>query len=208
MDRTAHGSRNSHIAGFAGGNGLEMPISSKRADSVASCAKEVRLNLLMAQEFGCSRLAGRDFAMELQTAKFGRISIEPDDILQFPHGLIGFEQLRHWVLLSDSANDAVAWLQSVNDTTVALPVVSPRQFLPKYRVCATREQLDSLELRQLDQAFVLVVVAKTGESLTANLKAPVIINLDRQLGRQVVTSDEQPLQMELDNVPLPLRKSA
>ncbi|HMC10031.1 MAG TPA: flagellar assembly protein FliW, partial [Pirellulaceae bacterium] len=45
--------------------------------------------------------------------------------------------------------------------------------------------------------------------LTLNLKAPLIINLDRRLGRQVITTDEQPVALPL--VPAPpalLRKSA
>ena len=146
--------------------------------------------------------------MDLQTSQFGRITIEADDILAFPHGLIGFEDLHHWVLLADSANESIAWLQSVDDSDVAMPVVSPRLFKPEYRVCSSREHLTTLGLDEYHRAFVLVIVAKHGVSLTANLKAPVIINLDRGVGRQVVTTDDQPLQLELANASAPLRKSA
>jgi flagellar assembly factor FliW len=44
--------------------------------------------------------------------------------------------------------------------------------------------------------------------LTLNLKAPLIINLDRRLGRQVITSDEQPVVLTLPSAPPLLRKSA
>ena len=44
--------------------------------------------------------------------------------------------------------------------------------------------------------------------LTLNLRAPLVINLDRRIGCQVVTVDPQPMQYELANLPAELRKSA
>jgi flagellar assembly factor FliW len=41
-----------------------------------------------------------------------------------------------------------------------------------------------------------------------NLKAPVIINLDRRLGRQVVTLDEQPIALPFASCPAAARKIA
>ncbi|MCI0403985.1 MAG: flagellar assembly protein FliW, partial [Acidobacteria bacterium] len=60
-----------------------------------------------------------------------------------------------------------------------------------------------------DSAFVLSVVSKSDGELTLNLKAPLIINLDRRLGRQVVTADEQPVAWQLNRLaPAVLRMSA
>ena len=124
---------------------------------------------------------------------FGPVEIEVDDILLFPHGVIAFEDCRHWVLLADDENDALGWLQSVTRGEVAVPVVSPRRFAPEYQVHVTRGQLAPLELSHFDQAYVLSVVSQSDGDLTLNLKAPLIINLDRRLGRQVITTDEQPV---------------
>ncbi len=146
--------------------------------------------------------------MQINTSRFGPIEIEPEDILLFSHGLFAFENHRHWVLLSDGHNDGVAWLQSLGDAEVALPMVSPRKFIPGYQVRILRSQLTPLELAALDQAFVLNVLSQDAGQLTVNLKAPVLINLDRRIGRQIVTIDEQPLQLALPALTLPLRKSA
>lgn len=146
--------------------------------------------------------------MQLHTSRFGLVEIEPEDILLFSKGLFSFENHRHWVLLADADNDAVAWLQSLNDPEIALPMVSPRKFLPGYQVRLARDQLTPLELAALDQAFVLTVLGRNDGELTLNLKAPVIINLDRRIGRQVVSNDEQPLQLALPSAAVPLRKSA
>jgi flagellar assembly factor FliW len=80
--------------------------------------------------------------------------------------------------------------------------------VPGYRVSIGRNQLTPLELAALDQAFVLNVVNRNQDQLTINLRAPVIINLNRRIGRQVVTSDEQPLQLVLPTAAVRLRKSA
>ena len=146
--------------------------------------------------------------MQLDTTRFGLVSIEPDDLLHFPAGLIGFEDLCHWVLLADAENEALGWLQSASRPETALAVVSPRRYIPHYRVRVARGEVETLALGRDNRAFVLAVLAKTGEDLTANLKAPVIINLDRRLGRQVVTSDDQPVQYVLSGPSAELRKSA
>jgi flagellar assembly factor FliW len=146
--------------------------------------------------------------MLIHTTRFGSVEIEPEDILLFSNGLIGFAECRHWVLLSDADNESVGWLQNIARPDLAVAVVSPRRFVPEYQVRVARGQLDALELSEVDQAYVLVVVGKNDRTLTINLKAPLIINLDRRMGRQVVTNDDQPMQLELRTLPVTLRKSA
>lgn len=147
--------------------------------------------------------------MHIQTTHFGPVEVDVDDILLFPRGLMAFEDCRHWVLLADGCNDGLGWLQSVSRGELALPVVSPRRFAADYQVHVTRGQLAPLEFSQFDLAYVLSVVSKNDQDLTLNLKAPLIINLDRRIGRQVITTDEQPVAFRLPRaISLSLRKSA
>ena len=146
--------------------------------------------------------------MLLETSRFGAVDVEVEDILHFPDGLIGLEDQRHWVLLADEENDSLGWLQSVKSSHVALPVVSPRRFASDYQVRIVRSQLAPLSLGSADQAFVLNVINRHGDQFTVNLQAPVIINLDRRLGRQVVTLDEQPIALPFAGCPVPARKIA
>lgn len=154
--------------------------------------------------------------MIIKTSRFGPMEIEADDILLFPQGLFGFEECRHWVLLADADNESVGWLQNISRPDLALAVVSPRQFVPGYEVRVPRGQLTPLQLSEIAQAYVLTVVAKNDGFLTVNLKSPLVINLDRRLGRQIVTCDDQPMQHCLAALPaasagsstIPFRKSA
>lgn len=146
--------------------------------------------------------------MQLATSRFGIVDVEADDVLLFPLGLAGFEHIQHWVLLADADNDAVAWLQSVQQPEIALAVVSPRRFVPDYQVRVSRGQLNGLELSSTEDACVLAIMAKHEGQLTLNLRAPIVINLEGRLGRQVITTDEQPLQMELPVTSASARKIA
>ena len=118
-------------------------------------------------------------------------------MLLMPHGLIGFETCRHWILLSGEGNEEVAWLQSVAQSNVAIPVVSPRRFAPNYRAHVNRRELTMLHIHTQDQLYVLSVVSKSGVTLTANLKSPILLNASRHLAIQVVVTDEQPLALPL-----------
>ncbi len=146
--------------------------------------------------------------MHVHTTRFGSVAIQADDIILFPQGLFAFAQHRHWVLLADSANAAVGWLQSINDPRLTMAVVSPRRFSPDYRVRVDRKQLGPLQLDQANRPFVLTLVSHHEDQLTINLKAPVLINLDRRLGVQVIVADEQPLRLGVAQAPEPIRKTA
>jgi len=146
--------------------------------------------------------------MQISTTRFDSVEIEADDILLFSSGLIGFEECRHWVILADAENDAVAWLHCITHPEVAVPVISPRRFLNDYQVRVGRSELAPLQLSAVDQAYVLAIVSKNDHRLTINLKAPLIINLDGRMGRQVIASDDQPMQFELAHTPAQLKKSA
>ena len=146
--------------------------------------------------------------MKIHTTRFASIEIEPDDILFFRNGLVGFEDCRHWVLLADADNRAVAWLQSMQHSDIALPVVSPRRFVTDYQVRLEPADVQSLQLTSAGQAYVLGVVSRDADVLTMNLKAPLVINLERRIGCQVVTTDAQPMQYELATLPTLLRRSA
>ena len=146
--------------------------------------------------------------MKIQTTRFSQIEIEPDDILFFRHGIFGFENCRHWVLLADAENSAVAWLQSIQRPEVALPVVSPRRFVQDYEVRLEQEEVEKLQLAPDEQAYVLGIVGRDHDTLTLNLRAPLVINLSRRIGFQIITVDNQPMQYDLATLPLAQRRSA
>lgn len=135
--------------------------------------------------------------MEISTTRFGPVEIESGDVIRFPEALPGLADCFDWVLLADLENDALAWMQSVQRPEIALAVVSPRRFLPDFQMRVARQELEPLQFDQIARAQVLVIVSKTDRFITLNLKAPLVINLKRRLGRQVITNGELALRHEL-----------
>ena len=53
------------------------------------------------------------------------------------------------------------------------------------------EQISQLTLDTVDDAQVLVIVNKRGETLTGNLQGPLVINVKNCMGEQLVLSDRR-----------------
>jgi flagellar assembly factor FliW len=135
--------------------------------------------------------------MNISTTKFGSLSIEEADVLTFVDGLIGMEDCHRWVLLGDSENPALAWLQSLERSEVALAVVSPRRFVPDYQVRVSKREIAPLGLENPNDAQVLVIISNVGGALALNLKAPLVIHLAERIGRQIVARDDHAVQHRL-----------
>lgn len=146
--------------------------------------------------------------MNVNTTRFGRLQVEPHDLLDFPAGVFGLETCKQWVLLADAQNDALGWLQCTSRPDIALAVVTPRRFVPEYQVRVARQELTPLALDDLRDAKVLVIVGRNDGSITLNLKAPLVINLKNRTGRQVVVNNDVAIQHELISEPKVIRMIA
>ncbi|MEO8268152.1 MAG: flagellar assembly protein FliW [Aureliella sp.] len=143
----------------------------------------------------------------VKTSRFGQVESNQEEVIIFPQGLIGFEASRHWLIVPDPENSDVAWLQSISQPQVALPVISPRKFAPDYKVNVPTRQLVPLKLRSSDQVYILNVVSKSGKTLTTNLRSPIVVNLTQRLACQVITTDALPLALPITLVGKPARWS-
>jgi flagellar assembly factor FliW len=147
--------------------------------------------------------------MDIITTRFGLLSVQPQDEILFEHGLIGLEDCRRWVVLTDSANPALGWLQNLEQGHIALGVVSPRRFVPEYQLRVDRSDLRLLGLVTVRDAEVVVIASRqVTNELTLNLRAPLVINVEKRLGCQVISKDEHPVQYPLDLQNLKLRRIA
>ncbi|TWT93081.1 flagellar assembly protein FliW [Neorhodopirellula pilleata] len=135
--------------------------------------------------------------MRIDTHRFGTLELNADQLFLFPQGLVGMETLHQWALIPDPDNESVAWLQSAVRGDRALAVISPRAFFPDYRVHIGRRDLASLHLTSGSEVYIMTTVAGHVGKLTTNLRAPLLVNLDRRLGCQVITNDDRPLRQPL-----------
>ncbi|KAA5544629.1 flagellar assembly protein FliW [Roseiconus nitratireducens] len=135
--------------------------------------------------------------MRIDTQRFGTITLDQDQLFLFPGGLVGMETLRAWALLPDPDNASVAWLQSASRGDRALPLISPRAFFEGYRVQVSQRELAALHLKPGAELYVLTTIAGHSGQLTTNLRSPIVLNLNRRLGCQVITENDHPVRHPL-----------
>jgi flagellar assembly factor FliW len=132
------------------------------------------------------------WVMNLDTKNFGLIEIDDEKILDFPEGIPGFEDVKKFVLLGKlDGGLPFQWLQGVNNTDLAFVVIDPRLIKPDYIVDADDSEVEVLGVRDVNNVLVLsiVVVPEDIAGMTANLKAPVLINTENNKGKQVVNNN-------------------
>lgn len=127
----------------------------------------------------------------IKTSRFGLVEFKIEDVLTFPDGLLGFKDLREFVLLDDPNDDIFAWLQSCELPTVAFPVLEPEIFSHKYNISLNRTDLEALKLSvgEAPSFFNIITIPDDPTQMTANIKAPVVVNLKARLARQCVLQD-------------------
>lgn len=130
--------------------------------------------------------------LKVKTTRFGEIEVKAEDLLQLPAGLIGFPELKRYVLLDhDSKGSPFKWLQSLDDGAIAFVLINPLLFKPDFMVEVTETEVSELELRNEEDAVISVIVTipTNPQNMTANLKAPLVFNLQNRLGKQLVLSN-------------------
>lgn len=124
----------------------------------------------------------------IATTRFGEVSFTETDVLTFPWGLPGFNNLHRFLALSLEEQPNFVWLQSLEDGTLALPASDPWGIFPNYDPRLPAYATEALGLRDAGDFTILciVVVGKGAEQMTMNLMAPVIVNLKTRQARQVM----------------------
>jgi flagellar assembly factor FliW len=129
--------------------------------------------------------------MDVQTTRFGVISIAEDRVITFARGLLGFPDARRFCLLEPGDDACFFWLQSVDEPSLAFVVTDPVLFVPDYSVPIRPEQMGDLALEKLQDAQVFVIVNKVDNRLTGNLQGPLVINTLTRSGEQMVLAEKR-----------------
>lgn len=132
--------------------------------------------------------------MIFNTKYFGKIELDDSKVITFPNGLFGFEQYKSFALLYDSESGerpTIQWLQSIDEETLALPVMIPTIVMPEYNPVIEEGLLDTIGEWSEDTVSVLVTLTVPADitKMTTNMKAPIIVNTATMKGCQVVAEN-------------------
>ena len=128
--------------------------------------------------------------IKVKTTRFGEIEVADEETIKLPNGLIGFPELKRFILLDHDKDSPFKWLQSLDDGSIAFVLINPLLFKNNYSVEVTEAEVSDLDLTSEEDAVISVIITMPSnpQNMTANLKAPLIFNLKNRLGKQIVLS--------------------
>ena len=148
--------------------------------------------------------AKQDERITIET-RFGALEFGLENKLMLPVGLLGFANCRHFGLAELPQPELAEYrlLQSLEDHSLSFIVTTIRID----EGVVAREDLEdaalSVGIPVEAAAFLLIVTvrpAPEGSSVTVNLRAPVVVDVNRAIARQVVMANsgypiQQPIQL-------------
>lgn len=133
--------------------------------------------------------------MKVTTKVFGEITIDDDKIITFPQGIVGFPDLTQFALIHDSekGNETIHWLQSLQETAFAMPVMDPLLVRADYNPEVDDEMLKQIGTLTAEEMLVLVTVTvpKDLTKMSVNLKGPIVINATEKKAVQVIIDGDE-----------------
>ena len=114
----------------------------------------------------------------------------PTNQVRLPMGLLGFEQIKDYVLLANPSEEPFAWLQVEANASLAFVVIDPFLVMPGYQPDIPQPDVEFIGLKQPSDALLLNIVTVHGpHRATVNLKGPIVINRLTHVGKQVILAN-------------------
>jgi flagellar assembly factor FliW len=137
--------------------------------------------------------------MQLTTSRFGTLKYSQKEAMTLQEGLPGLEKHTRYLIVNPQESRPFAWLQSLTDSAVALPVIQPQAFLEDYQIQLTEEQAGHLELKVRDRLgfYCIITLGESLESTTVNLISPLVVN----------EANHRPVKISLERKPYSSRYS-
>ncbi len=129
--------------------------------------------------------------MRIPSEKLGELEIDESSIINFVSPIIGFEQIKQYVIVKLSQNDKFSWLQSVDNESVTFPITVPQAFDIDYTFEIDDNNQKLLNLNDTNDLLTFNIVTiplNRPEDATINLLAPIIVNIKENKGAQIILS--------------------
>ncbi|WP_404445488.1 flagellar assembly protein FliW [Sutcliffiella horikoshii] len=126
--------------------------------------------------------------MKIETKYHGLIEIRGEEVLRFPNGIPGFVDEKEFAIIPFTEEGTFYILQSVQTSELGFVMTNPFTFYPDYDFNLENQAVDTLELDSPEDVTVYTVLtmADPFNKTTANLQAPVVVNVKKKLGKQVI----------------------
>ncbi len=130
--------------------------------------------------------------MKVITKFFGELEVQDKDIINFEEGIPGFREYANYALIHDADTD-FSYLQSVDDMSVCFIIVPPAIIVGTYDIEISEATVEKLGIDSEEDVslYAILNIPENMKNMTANLKAPIVINGKSRKGKQEILDDER-----------------
>lgn len=131
--------------------------------------------------------------MKILTRDFGETEIDESTIISFPSGIIGFESVTKYTLLSPLGEGIFPmWLQSVEGPDPCFVVYDPMEIYPDYKFEISDEEQHLLKIGKETpyRCIAVAIVPDNYRETTINLRCPIVINTEDNIAAQVILTEQ------------------
>ncbi len=133
---------------------------------------------------------GRNETILIQSTRFGELEVAKETLIDFPAGLIGFPKAMHFIMIDHKP--PFSWLQSAEDPNLAFVVIDGFEFGQAFDLKPPLGDRECDFTPDDEYAILLVVTVRPDpRQTTANLKAPLFVNIRNRRGVQVIFDDSR-----------------
>jgi flagellar assembly factor FliW len=131
--------------------------------------------------------------VKIQTSRFAEIDVDESEVIEMKGGILGFNHLNRFVMIIHEEKSPFHWFQSLEDGSIAFIIMNPFVIKPDYEPEIDDQTLEMLEVDRAEEVDLMVILTVRSEpvKITANLRAPLVMNKEKKLASQVVLADEQ-----------------
>ena len=129
--------------------------------------------------------------VKIVTTRFGEIDIEESKVIEMRGGILGFEHLKRYALHIQDEKNPFWWYQSLEDGAIAFVVINPYAARANYEAVIGDNDVKLLEIESPEDVvlFAIVTIRQNPFSVSVNLRAPIVINVKKRIGKQIVLED-------------------
>lgn len=131
-----------------------------------------------------------------------QVSVEKEQLIHFEFGLPGFEDLKKYAIIEMEDYSPFLLLHSVEDQSIAMVILNSKAIDIENKFNIPEHKLKNLKNNGENEIgiFFILKIHEDDKQITANVKAPVLINFVNQKGSQVILEDDK-LSMDLPILP-------
>ncbi len=114
----------------------------------------------------------------------GNVEFEEDDLYIFPEGLPGFEMCKRFLLWENPEYLPVSWIISAEDKDILFPLIPASTILKDYNPRNSHGN-------SAERVMIMLSLSQRAEEVTADLRAPFLLNSETKEGRQTILTDSK-----------------